>query len=283
MIIFFEHGRLGNQLFQYAALKTFFPKENVVLFGFEDLDEIIEPVDAKLIKRSDLPRWLPFGLARRFFSFLAGVYLIGSVWEKRNPAAYELESSRGLIFGVKLLQSSFFQHSTLTKRLKPDFEVREHHKQKARTWISRNLAGQNQENFVFVHIRRGDYLHWPSRDNPAVLDLKWYLRAMDRIKAKIKHPQFIIITDDVFYARDVFSSRDDLVISESSPYVDFALMGECPHGILSASSFAWWGAWFSRQKHQDQSIYLAPKYWSGHRANRWFPEGFISDWITYIE
>jgi len=80
----------------------------------------------------------------------------------------------------------------------------------------------------------------------------------------------------------VFSKYPNVVISENCQYVDLALMKQCSMGILSASSFAWWGAWFSIQNEKNYSIYIAPKYWGGHRTRHWYPEGFIFDWITYF-
>jgi hypothetical protein len=80
----------------------------------------------------------------------------------------------------------------------------------------------------------------------------------------------------------VFSKYPNVVISENCQYVDLALMKQCSMGILSASSFAWWGAWFSFQNEKNYNIYIAPKYWGGHRTRHWYPEGFIFDWITYF-
>lgn len=50
MIIFKELGRLGNQLFQYSALKTLCQHdENLILFGFEELQTAFDGIDATII------------------------------------------------------------------------------------------------------------------------------------------------------------------------------------------------------------------------------------------
>jgi len=283
MVVFFESGRLGNQIFQYATLKMLFPNEKVILFGFEDLDNVINPVDVMLIKRVDMPSWVPFSMVRLLFSVFARFRLIGSIWEKRNKESYEILERSGIIFGVKLLQYSYFQHSKVIEKLHPEFSIRDCYTQEAKAWVLRNVTDNNKCTLVFVHVRRGDYLTWPSRDYPAVLDLDWYLRAMERIRDNVNNPLFIMLTDDVYYVRDAFPKQPDLIISDNNQQVDFALMSLCSHGILSASSFSWWGAWLSRRVQQEKNIYFAPMYWCGHRCNQWMPEGFVSGWITYVK
>ena len=282
MIISIEDGRLGNQLFQYSALKKLFPTEKLILVGYDALDHLVEPIDAKLIKKSQLPSWLPLVLLRKFILLLSNIRLLSSISEKKSQMSYWLETKKGVIFNINVLKSTFFQHTTIAEDLKLQFRIRECHSQKAISWISRNLPEKCQKKLVFIHIRRGDYLTWPDQNNPAVLDLDWYLKAMEYMGTRINNPLFIVLTDDIHYAKDVFSKYPNVVISENCQYVDLALMTQCRMGILSASSFAWWGAWFSIQNEKDNNIYIAPKYWGGHRTFHWFPEGFIFDWITYF-
>jgi hypothetical protein len=283
MIVFFEYGRLGNQLFQYSALKKLYPDERVILIGFEDLDAVVAPIDSIVIKRAKLPRWLPFGLLKRIFQTLLKLRVLTGLSEKQSQGDYEIEKKLGLFFWVRLFQSSFFQNRRVIESLNPSFEVQSEFISQAKTWLSNRLPTYEPVSLVFVHIRRGDYLTWPSRESPAILSLDWYLTAMDELSAAVVSPVFIITTDDPLYANDIFKGRPSILISDNNQYVDFALMTLCQHGILSASSFAWWGAWFSKKTKTGKNLYLAPKYWGGHRSKTWIPEGFISDWITYIE
>ena len=63
---------------------------------------------------------------------------------------------------------------------------------------------------------------------------------------------------------------------------DFVLMTQCKGGILSASSFSWWGAYLAKQKYSG-TFFLAPKYWAGHRQKRWYPESMKSSFLDYVE
>jgi len=285
MILFFEYGRLGNQLFQYAALKQCFPGQRLIFIGCEELDASIETKEIIFIRKKNLQRWLRIGLLVRVLSILSRLRIICLIQEVRNGYSYTVHARPGLLWAISFLQPSYFQHNSLTKRFENNITIRHQFIDQAKSWLNSNSVQACWKNLVFVHIRRGDYLSWPNRTFPAVLSLSWYQRAIAYIKDNVSNPLFIVLTDDTYYAKDVFCGQTDVLISENDHLMDFALMSLCHHGILSASSFAWWGAWFSRQAttKDDPGIYLAPTYWAGHRRKQWYPEGFVADWITYIE
>jgi hypothetical protein len=285
MILFFEYGRLGNQLFQYMGLKQFFPGQRLIFIGCDDLHAVIEIEDVTFIQKKNQKRWLIIRLFVRVMSILIRLRSVGLISEVCKESSYAVNARRGLLWGIYLLQHSYFQHNSVTNRFEDTITIRQQYIQLAKSWLNANSVQADRNNLVFLHIRRGDYLSWPNRTSPAVLSLSWYQRAMASIKASVSNPLFIVLTDDLYYAKDVFCGQSDVLISENNHLVDFALMSLCHHGILSASSFAWWGAWFSRQSNaeNDLGIYLAPNYWTGHRLKQWSPEGFVTDWITYIE
>jgi hypothetical protein len=282
MIFFFEYGRLGNQLFQYAALKELYPNQRLVLFGFGTLKQAIESVDAIIVEKENLPRFLMAGL-QRLFLMLSKLRIIGAIKETRENTGYVVKKTSGLLLNLRLLKPSYFQHQDVLEKINPSLRLNKDIFRKASDWLDEIVVKSSDQGLVFVHIRRGDYLTWPSRENPAVLEKEWYVRAMDRMREKVKNPIFLLLTDDPYYAKDCFGDQPDILISENDQLVDLALMSLCQHGILSASSFAWWGAWFSQKRSSDEGIYMAPKYWGGHRKKEWEPEGFITNWITYIE
>jgi len=282
VIVFFEDGRLGNQLFQYAALKELYPNQRLLFFGFGALKQAIESVDAIIIEKEKLPRFL-MAVLKRLFSTLAKIRIIGTIQESRENSTYVFKKFRGVFFNIYVLKQSYFQHQDMLERINPSLRLNEDIFRTASDWLGEKASESSDKNFVFVHIRRGDYLTWPSHEYPAVLERQWYSRAMDRMRAKVKNPIFLLLTDDPYYAKDCFGGQQDILISENDQLVDLALMSLCKHGILSASSFAWWGAWFSKKLNSDEGFYMAPKYWGGHRKKEWEPEGFITNWITYIE
>jgi hypothetical protein len=285
MILFFEYGRLGNQLFQYVGIKRYFQGHKIVFLGCKDLAASVDAVDAKFIAKDQLPKWIRFGILRLIAKLGAQLLLIGSAWESRKDFDYSVVLRKGLIPGVYLLYPSYFQYEQVISEIPADFRLKSNLVEQANAWLADRLGQFAPRPLVFVHVRRGDYLTWPSAEFPAILDLAWYRRAMALVRIETKKPLFLILTDDPFYAEDIFSDEDDTFISNNGPLVDLALMSLCQHGILSASSFAWWGAWFSRQakKENKESFYVAPNFWAGHRRKQWHPEGFKTDWMIYIE
>ena len=283
MILFFESGRLGNQLFQYCGLKQYFPEHNFVFFGCEDLQRHFDCSSTRFIPKSALVCWLPFRILRRIVFFLVAIRIFSRITEESDSELFKLTIRKGFFSDICVTQNIYFQHCDFVDQIKMTPRLNANLIQVAHDWLTEKLIDQNSNSLIFVHIRRGDYLNWPSTEFPAVLDLAWYKRSMKFMQEKIKNPVFILMSDDQFYLRDVFKDLDGLIISDNPPEVDMALMSLCHSGILSASSFAWWGAFFARSKLRREGTFLAPQYWCGHRVKKWYPTGFITNWITYQE
>jgi hypothetical protein len=54
-----------------------------------------------------------------------------------------------------------------------------------------------------------------------------------------------------------------------------SIMSFCCAGILSASSFAWWGAFFAKTHDKDNSYFIAPNYWLDIEKKSGFQKIFI--------
>ena len=92
-----------------------------------------------------------------------------------------------------------------------------------------------------------------------------------------------MISDDCAYVTEFFSQEERTAIVNGSIGIDFAVMAQCfGGGVLSASSLSWWGAFYASQQNLD-AIFVAPKYWAGHRIKKWIPESILTSWITYVE
>ena len=289
MLFIVRYGQLGNQLIQYAALKKLFPEQKLVLIGFDELGTFLCGVDATVVKQSRLPLVFRFkyanGIIRRLAAVLSMLRVFSSIQESRRGGCYEISTQRGLLSRAICVCNSFFQNSEILTNLPVRLEIQEDLVNSAREWLISKGATLERQKLVFVHIRRGDYCSWPDPEFPAVLEPQWYLAAMNRLRTLIDSPLFVLISDDFAYARTQFGRLPDVLVSDNDQFIDLALMSLCSHGILSASSFAWWGAWFSRVSGDTESdgVYIAPKYWAGHRKKEWYPAGFQFDWITYWE
>ncbi|WP_081714919.1 alpha-1,2-fucosyltransferase [Helicobacter fennelliae] len=100
---------------------------------------------------------------------------------------------------------------------------------------------QSHTNSCSIHIRRGDYLmHIPSD----VLDMEYYLHAMEQIRQLVSNVKFFIFGNDFAYMRGQFSeSRDCVIVDVNGEYevrYDFLLMKMCKHHILANSTLSMW-------------------------------------------
>lgn len=281
MIVHFENGRLGNQLFQYVGFRHYFPGENLLFFGCDDLRENFRNTDCRFARQSYRRLWQPLRIAQILTFLLADMRILSSLTEDSSSGDFTSHRRRGLVPFVTVSRNIYFQLSELVEsnRSVPEFEFKV--SEQAQEWLlSRNIFWREKK-LVFVHVRRGDYLHWPSKEFPAVLSFEWYARSVDRLRADLDNPVFVMMGDDLHYLRDLFTESETLFISDNTAAVDLAIMSLCHSGILSASSFAWWGAFYARRNIREDSVFLAPEYWAGHRAGEFFPPNFHTKWLTY--
>ncbi len=282
MIIFFESGRLGNQLFQYCALKRFQKKGAIFLVGMRSLKDTFQGIEVAGGTR------LAYGIERivrrlgtgPFDTLARKLRLIGYIKEHRTPNGSEFRINNGLLKNIHYCGVSYFHaenmvdHSIASK-LELKTELLEYASK-----IFKKFPRDRTETF-FVHVRRGDYTHWPSPDAPAVLPLRWYRQQMETIRSRCVKPFFLVVSDDGPYAAEMFGNNPDVFVSHESEAVDLALMSLCSGGgVLSASSFSWWAAYFARRANND-AFFIAPLYWIGHPSGSWFPEGIETSWLNY--
>lgn len=282
MIIFPQNGRLGNQIFQYHGLKKYYPDHRIVFLGCDSLNSILSDLNAAFIDTKHLlPAFFHLNLTKFLFA-LARLRILGCIYEDISSESYRLCSRNGFIFNLYVSRNLFFQHNECIDDVIQAPLLKNSVIAEARSWFFSRGLDLNSDYLVFVHIRRGDYLSWPSVDSPAALPLSWYLRAIDLIRSAFPDSIFVLMSDDVMYLEDIFGSSPNFHISRNTPQVDFALMSLCNSGILSASSFAWWGAFYSRIANSCDSLFVAPEYWCGHKTKSWYPSNFKAEWITYL-
>ena len=279
MLFFNESGRLGNQIFHYFALASICEKnEQIILFGFKDLQEIFDGLQAKIINQNSprLERAFYYRLYPRL-QILSQKRIITTIRE--DPKSGAILTENGLLNQIKLVKESYFQSqiffdSQLTNSLK----IKQKFLIPAQKKLQAIAPGRTS---IFVHVRRGDYLGWPNKKQPAVLPASYYLKSIDVINSKINDPFFIFLSDDYWYVKDIFSHLANSYVSEGTTLEDFAIMSLCKGGILSASTFAWWGSYFAHKNYGG--IFLAPKYWAGHRNKEWCPKHIRADFLSYLD
>lgn len=279
MIIFFEKGRLGNQLIQYIGLKNLFPRENLIFFGCESLLKVFKNLNSFFLKKENISQHT-FVLIKRIVFFLVKIRIFGKIEEHRSKNKYKVIAKKGLFWKIFIVIDFYYNLKDVNKNTSPPL-IKSNLIKQAKNWFQLRKINFKDSPIVFVDIRRGDYINFPSKKFPAVLNLKWYKKAMRLMKTKIKNPIFILMSDDKYYLEDIFNESKTFHICDVKPEVKIAIMSLCNYGILSASTFSWIGSYYSILNNASRNFFIAPKYWIYHRIKK-NHISFDSDFINYI-
>lgn len=110
----------------------------------------------------------------------------------------------------------------------------------------------DSQNGVFIHARRGDMLS----ANGWCYKYGYFKRAVKYMKKHVRNPVFVFFTDpgSVEWCKQnarVFGldfSADRVLFVDwnkgESSFRDMQLMAHCKHGIITNSTFGWWGTFF---------------------------------------
>lgn len=280
MYIFFSEGRLGNQLFQYQFLDSFVKKnKKVYCFGMDDLSRTftLQKSNIRLIELSQRFYFLILKLVRPIFQSFAKIRVIGYLAQeyKNNRPAQGVIVRSGLIpitfIETHFFQSECFKKSPLNIRIKNQYLTKAHS-------VLKSLG--TDKNFIFVHVRRGDYLKERFNDKAGIeLPVNYYKNAINMVEKQIANPLFIFMSDDIEFVKENFSNIDNKYISSETMMVDFALMTLCDGGICSNSSFSWWGASLIYNK----LIVLMPRYWYGWKSRVESHVGIQPSWAQILD
>jgi hypothetical protein len=168
---------------------------------------------------------------------------------------------KGLFGFIRHVRPDYYTSETLMPAdIARTFIIRREHLAAASTFLER--LPRNME-YVFVHVRRGDYLNSSCNGVMNIsLPPVYYTKAMALVRQSLASPYFIVVTDDVAYCDKLFAGHADLCVSRNSMYVDFAIMTLCRAAIISNSTFSWWGAMLGVVK----TAVISPKYWYGWKT-----------------
>ena len=110
---------------------------------------------------------------------------------------------------------------------------------------------------IFIHVRRGDYLHLS--DAHFVLTLEWYQRALRHFSPS---DLFLVFSDDLEWCQANITFLPHVRFVQNIDYIDLFLMSQCDGGIIANSSFSWWGAYLNN----NQGTFVCPDIWYADRV-----------------
>jgi hypothetical protein len=120
----------------------------------------------------------------------------------------------------------------------------------------------------FIHVRRGDYLHFMGEKG--TLPVSYYSRAFTKMQAAGKRvAQWMIFAEDTDWARANLSFVPNAEIvdypSPNRDIEDLIIMKTCSAGIIANSSYSWWGATLGDRP--DRPIIAPERYWQGSETS----------------
>lgn len=267
MILFFSDGRLGNQFFQYSFLKSIARGNETIFVTNMCLFEQACNISNKNFKNFAINKYLSF-IVRVFVKpyilmLLVKLKLISYICQDKYDGSIlpTVSSSKGLL-PITLVETDFFQSEKLFDSSKIDFELKSIYYKRAEKILS-NLP--NDLPMVFLHVRRGDYLTEIYNGSRGInLPNSYYIKALEMIKIDLDDFFCIFLTDDYEYVECCFKDVKNKYISKEDMFTDLALMSKCNYGVVSNSSFSWWGAYLM---DNPRSV-IFPKYWYGWKFKK---------------
>ena len=265
-MIGFDHigtmGRLGNQMFQYAALKgiaahrgyeyTIPPENPRIQIDNYGLIEAFELSDNKKIG------WLNTQydiIAEKHFHF--------------DEDLFNTFPDGSGLYGF-FQSEKYFKH--IEDEIREDFTFK-----KELLEPCEGFRKDLGDEVIFLHVRRGDpnladkrgfkwaYTQCSSQHPPQPLE--YYEKALKEFDDDMP---VVVFSDSIDWVKeqDLFKP-DRFMISEQTdkfsdgalvPYIDLCLMTLCDHAIIANSSMSWWGAWLIQNEYKKV---VAPKMWFG--------------------
>ena len=267
MILFMSEGRFGNQLFQYAFLKTIQKNnETIIVTGFDDLLSVFQLQDISIIEKNR--RWsrmFLFRIVKPLINFLSRLRLITTIFVDHDIPLenYSRESSTytkitGLFPFFTFVKLGFFQSEHFFDPVVlQDLHIKNIHLKEAQTFLQ---TVPNSAHLVFVHIRQGDYKTFTVYGESTLLPIQYFKKQIMWFLQHRKNPFFIFLSDEPKFIEEHFTDIENKIISTQNHFgTDFAIMQQCQSAILSPSSFGWWGAYFMTKR----DTVFTPKYWLG--------------------
>lgn len=241
-----SNGRLGNQLFQYAALKGIAAKRGYYY--------CIPPSNnSDHFKEHQLIH---------YFNVNTLVGYTGYFTLQEADSGFDSKLFNNCPDNVDL--NGYFQSEKYFKHI--EGQIREEF-----TFKYESIYPYPEGDYIAVHVRRGDYLLPWNVINYPECNADYYSKAMYEISAK-SNAKFVIVSDDIEWCKNQQIFKDCYFHEGVDHINDLYVMSKAKHNIIANSSFGWWGAWLNSN---PDKIVICPKNWYGQT----FPENHDKDLI----
>jgi len=270
-----QKGRLGNQLFQYAALVGIAKNLN---YDFCIPDHSNAPwfdqeIDGNIVtKYHQLQHLFEMNYLNGRYGEVDGYEIDVHQAEFCEELFNECPDNSSLLGHFE----SYHYFENAEEELKKDFVIREHLLEAA----SKFHKDKNTELPVCVSVRRGDYIKFQDHHPPCIES--YYRECMERLG---RDRQYVITSDDIEWCKSIFVGNNFIfndVIPDGfyKPHFDFAVATLCDDFICANSTFSWWAAWLGGKKGKKVFI---PTPWFGPALSHIDTEGYYPSNVEKVE
>lgn len=296
MIYIEMYGRLGNQLFRYAAARslqlTKFPKEQLV-FNFQQIEDAnkldssfynvlpdYNPTEYQIwsgkgkviFKESSLMQKLvliPYYLGLRKITpeSMNDEVLYEDIWQNRlrKQGIYWFRRGYHSWEDTKVINkfiSGNFEDPRYFQDIRPvllqEFTTK-HERLKKNYKLYEKIESTES---VCISVRRGDFETNPEvKSLQSVCHKEYFEKAINEIGKHVKRPVFFLFSDDVEWVKsNVRTGNYETYYEDGTDPVweKLRMMSMCKHFIISNSTFSWWAQWLSTN---NDKIVISPSRW----------------------
>ena len=255
-----SNGRLGNQMFQYAALRGIAAKRGhdwcipPDTYDHKDNYGLFETFEMTNVKESNI-------------GFVSGDFI-----QENNhcfiPEFFD-ECPDNVSLDGYYQTEKYFTH--IEKEIHDDFTFKKKYLIPCQEYIN-SLSSPP----IFLHIRQSDNIG--REQYHPILSIEFFENAL---KQFAEDTLCFVFTDDMEWCKSQeFFKQERFLFNEKNerysyqnidgtgklqntllPQIDLCLMSLCSGGIIANSSFSWWGAWL--QNNRGKVIAPDPNVWFG--------------------
>ena len=255
-----SNGRLGNQMFQYAALRGIAAKRGYDwcippdTYDHKDNYGLFETFEMTNVKESNIG------------------FVSGDCIQENNhcfiPEFFD-ECPDNVSLDGYFQTEKYFTH--IEKEIHDDFTFKKNYLIPCQEYIN-SLSSPP----IFLHIRQSDNIG--REQYHTILSIEFFENAL---KQFAEDTLCFVFTDDMEWCKSQeFFKQERFLFNEKNerysyqnidgtgklqntllPQIDLCLMSLCSGGIIANSSFSWWGAWL--QNNRGKIIAPNSKVWFG--------------------
>ena len=228
-------GRLGNQMFQYATLRsvgislnmqTKIPNGNYSLLNFN--------INKNFLNKNNNKKLNIYN--EKHFHYCDDVFNI-----KENTDIVGYFQSYKYFDSIKNILIKEFNNDDINNTCN---EIIENIKKK-----------YDNKQITSLHLRRGDYINYPNVH--PICSYNYFEKCIEHFTDNI----FLIFSDDITWCQNNLKFENkNIGYININEIADLILMSKCDNNIISNSSYSWWAAYLNR--NENKRIFY-PNIWFG--------------------